>query len=140
MADVILTYFCMIGFPHKGGIVAINQLTFFTSDFHVTGSVPLIGETIHSYHHVEVGMLKDSPLMGTFLLPPPPLPDSSPLVAYINMISSSTILTNPWIVPNETNIHSFSDRMPLSSIDLDYKSIYSDCETYSLSSINWVDQ
>jgi len=28
---VISTYFCMIAFPHKGGIIVINQLTFFSS-------------------------------------------------------------------------------------------------------------
>jgi hypothetical protein len=127
MVVVISTYFCMITFPHKGGIVAIDQLTFFASDSHVTGSVPLVGETLHSYQHVGVGLLKDSSLMGTFSLPPPLLPDNSSSVAYINMISSSTILADPWIVPDETNIQSFGDRMPLSPIELDYEAIYSAC-------------
>jgi len=71
--------------------------------------VPLVGETLHPYQHVRVGVLKDSPLMGTFSLPLPLLPDSSPSIAYINIISSSTIPTNPCIVPDETNIDSFGD-------------------------------
>lgn len=85
-------------------------------------------------------MLKDSSLMGTFFLPPPTLPDSAPLVSYINMISSSTITTNPWIVPDETNINIFGDRMLLSPIKIDYKAIYSACATYSdlTFMINWI--
>jgi len=109
----------MITFPHKGRIVAIYQIPFFASDSHVTGSLPLVGETLHSYQHVEVGLFKDSLFMGTFSLPPPSLLDSSSLFAYINMISSSIFQAYPWIVPDETSIHSFGDQMSLSSIELD---------------------
>lgn len=56
------------------------------------------------------------------------------------MISSSTILIDPWIVLDETKIHSLSDRMPLSPIEIDYEAIYLACSTYSFSSINWVDK
>lgn len=66
MVFVVSTYFDMITFPHKGGILAIDQLTFFASNSNVTGSVPLVGEALHSYQHVGFGLLKDSSLMGTF--------------------------------------------------------------------------
>lgn len=89
MASFISTYFCMIAFPHKCRIMAINQPIFFTIDSHVTGSAPLVGETLHSYQHVGVGLLKDSSPMGTFLVPPPPLHNKSYLVSYINMILAS---------------------------------------------------
>lgn len=81
MAAVIWTYFHRIAFPHKGGIVAIDQLTFLASDFHVTRSVLLVGETLHSYQHVRVGLLRDSSLMGTFSLPPPRLLNRSSSLA-----------------------------------------------------------
>lgn len=86
----------MITFPHKGIIVAIDQLTLFASSSQVTKSVPLIGRALHLYYHIRV--------MGTFYLPIPSLIDIYPSISYINMISSST---NPWIVPNDSNNHSF---------------------------------
>lgn len=140
MVVLFSTYFHMITFLHKGGILAIDKLTIFPYDSHVTISFPLVGETLHSYQHVGVGLMKDSSLMGTFSLPPPPLLDSSSLLTYINMISSSTILTDPWVVPDEANIHSFGDRISLSPIELDYEAIYLACLAYSFSSINWVDR
>lgn len=41
MVVVVSTYFRMISFPHKGGIVAIDQLTFFSTSSQFIGSVPL---------------------------------------------------------------------------------------------------
>lgn len=78
--------------------------------------------------------------MGTFSVPPPLLSIYSPSVAYINMISYSMILTNPWTVLDETDIQSFGNQMLLSPIEKDYKSIYSACATHTFSSINWVDR
>lgn len=49
MVVVVSTYFQMIDFPHKCGIIAINQLTFFSIDSSVVGSIPLVGETPHLY-------------------------------------------------------------------------------------------
>lgn len=66
--------------------------------------------------------------MGTFSLPPPfphALPENSNPVSYVNMISSFTSPFDPWIVPNESNIDTFFDRMSLSPIELDYEDIYS---------------
>lgn len=95
MSDIISTYFHMIIFPHKGKILATDQLTFFAFHSHVTGTIPLLGETLHSYQHVGVGLLNDSSFMGTFSLPPPVLPEISPSITYINMISSSTTRADP---------------------------------------------
>jgi len=141
MASVVLTYFRMIVFPHIGGIVSIDQLTFFFFDSLVTRSVPLMGKTPHPYQHARVGLLKDSSLMGTFSLPPPSLPNKSISVSYINMIYSCTTLADPWIETDEYNIESFNDYMPLNPIELDYEAIYSVCVVnFALSSsINWVD-
>lgn len=41
-------------------------------------------------------------------------------VAPTNMISSSTIQTDPWIVSNNYNIELFGDCMSLSRIELEY--------------------
>lgn len=140
MAAVISTYFHMITFSQKGRIVSIDQLTLFAFDSHFTRIVLLVGETIHSYQHVRVGLLKDSSLKGTFLIPPSLFLDNSSSVAYINMISSSTFQNDPWIVLDETSIHSFSDRMSLNPIELDYEAIYSACVMHTFSLINWFDR
>lgn len=63
MATVVSTYFKTVAFPHKGGIVSIDQLTLFATNSEVTGSIPLVGETPHPYQHVRVGLLKDSSLI-----------------------------------------------------------------------------
>jgi len=107
MAAVISTYFHIFSFPHKGDIVAIEKLTFFNSNSHVIESAALVGKTLHSYQHVGVRLLKDSLLVGNFSLPPPPLLDNSPLVSYINMISSYFFVDDHLIIPDEINIHNF---------------------------------
>lgn len=56
------------------------------------------------------------------------------------MISSSMILANPWIVPDETDIKIFGDRMRLSPIEQDHETIYSACPAHTFSLINWIDQ
>lgn len=49
MAIVVSSYFWMIAFPHKGTIVAIDQITNFVSNSPIIGSVPLVRETLHPY-------------------------------------------------------------------------------------------
>lgn len=119
--------------------MAIDQKTFFAFDPNVIGIVPLVGEALNSYQHVVVGLLKDSSLMGKFSLPPPPLPNSTS-VSYINMMSSSTILIDPWIVRHETSIKSFGEWIHLSSVDQYYEAIFSNRETHNFSLVNWVDR
>jgi len=77
--------------------------------------------------------------MGEFSLPPPPPSNSPPSVSYINMISSSMILIDPWVVPCETDIQIFGDRMLLSLIEQYYEAIYSACASHTFSLINFVD-
>jgi hypothetical protein len=64
-------------------------------------NIPFVGDSQSAYMSVGVGMFKDSSLMGTFTLPPPP-PSSN--VAPINMISSFTSGSlgsfDPWVVPH----------------------------------------
>lgn len=108
--------------------MAIDQLTFFANNSQTNGSIPLVGESPPPCQHVRVGLLKDSSLMGTFSLPPPDIPN---LVAFINMISSCLIPSNPWIVPNASNVDTFGDRMPLSPFEIEYEAIYSACLTHS---------
>lgn len=117
MATIVSTYFSMIAFPHKGRIISIDTVTFFSFDYNVTRTVHLVGEALYSYQHIGVGFLKHPSLMGTFSLPPPLLPISSPSVAYINMISSSMIQDNTWIRPDETDIKYFGDKMMLNPIE-----------------------
>jgi hypothetical protein len=86
MHAVVSTLFCIVHFPHQGKVVTVDQLAFFNSDTR-TNNVPFIAKTPPGYENVGVGLLKDSTLMGTFPIPPPDIPP--PLVASINMISTS---------------------------------------------------
>jgi hypothetical protein len=86
MHAVVLTLFCVVHFPHQGKVVTVDQLAFFNSDTR-TGNVPFISKTPPGYENVDVGLLKDSLLMGTFPIPLPDVPRSS--VSSINMISTS---------------------------------------------------
>lgn len=70
MVEVVSTYFRITTFPHKGDIIAIDQLTLLATNSSVIGSVPLVEESPHLYQHVGFGLLKDSSIMGTFPLPP----------------------------------------------------------------------
>jgi hypothetical protein len=80
MRAVMSTLFCVLRFPHQGKVVTVDQLAFFNVDAHM-GNVPFIANTPPGYENVGVGLLKDSSLMGTFPIPPPPtIP--SPLVAF----------------------------------------------------------
>jgi hypothetical protein len=76
MRAVVSTIFCVLHFPHQGKVVTVDQLAFFNYDSH-TSNVPFISKTPPSYENVRVGILKDSTLMGTFLIPPP---DITPLL------------------------------------------------------------
>lgn len=142
MVGVVSTYFRMISFPHKGGIVAIDQITLLSIDSLATRSVPLTRETFHPYQHVGIGLLNDSSLIETFSLPPPSFLDKSTFDAYINIISCCTTCIDPWVVPDQFNINSLGDCMLLNVIKLDYAAIYLNCTTYfdPSSSINWVDR
>jgi hypothetical protein len=103
MRVVVSTLFCVLRFPHQGKVVTVDQLAFFNADTRA-GNVPFIENTPPGYENVGVGLLKDSSLMGTFPIPPPPnIP--SPSVASINMISTVPrelpVSVDPWIVPRE---------------------------------------
>jgi hypothetical protein len=69
-----------------------------------------------------VGLFKDSSLMGTFPIPPPDVPH--PVVASINMISTSVHGTpasyDPWMVPNPDDHLHYGDEMPLSLVESAY--------------------
>jgi len=138
MEVMFSTYFRMIAFPHQGGIVSLDQLTFFSTYSQVIGSIPLVAESLQPYQHVGIGLLKDSYLMGNFTLPPP---DISNLVASIDIISSSTIQVDPWIVLDSSNIESFGDHMSLNTIEFEYEAIYSAySENPTIDAlVNWVD-
>jgi hypothetical protein len=100
MSTVVSTLFCVLYFPHQGKIVTVDQLVFFYSDSCV-GSVHFVENILSSsYENVGVVLLKDSSLLGNFLLPPPNI---SPFVAKINMISTgigkSLGSYDPWVIP-----------------------------------------
>jgi hypothetical protein len=108
-------------------VVTIDQLSFFNTDTR-TGNVPFIMNTPEGYENVGVGLLKDSSLMGTFPIPPPPnLSNLS--VASINMISTVPhelpVSADPWIVPEPGDYVCFGNVMPLSPIESDYQAIQS---------------
>jgi len=101
MCTVVSTLFCVICFPHQGKVVIVDQLALFSSDS-CTSNVPFIEKTPLGYENIGVGILKDSSLTSTFLVPPPDVPP--PFVASINMISTTVGETpksyDPWIVPS----------------------------------------
>jgi hypothetical protein len=127
MRVVVSTLFRVIRFPHEGKVVTVDQLTFFNADTR-TGNVSFIAKTPPGYENVGVGLLKDSSLMDTFPIPPPPdIPRSS--VASINMISTMPhelpLSVDPWIVPDPGDHVRFSDVMPLSPVESTYQAIQS---------------
>jgi hypothetical protein len=127
MRAVVSTLFRVVRFPHQGKIVTVDQLAFFNSDTR-TGNVSFIAKTPPGYENVGVGLLKDSSLMGTFPIPPPP-DILRPSVASINMISAIPhelpVSFDPWIVPDPGDHPRFGDVMPLSPIESAYHAIQS---------------
>jgi hypothetical protein len=126
MCAVVLTLFHVVCFPHQGKFITIDQLAFFNSDSH-TGKVLFITKNPLGYENVDVGLLKDSLLMGTF---PIPLPDVPHLyVASINMISTSIhelpASHNPRIVLDPGDHLRYGDEMPLSPVKSAYQAIQS---------------
>jgi hypothetical protein len=126
MRTVVSTLFCVICFLHQGKVVTVDQLAFFNSDSH-TSNVPFISKTPPSYENVDVGLLKDSTLMGTFPIPPPDIPP--PFVALINMISTSVCETpesyDMWIVPDPHDCLRYGEKIPLSTVESSYQAIQS---------------
>jgi hypothetical protein len=127
MRDIVSTLFRVLRFPHQGRVVTVDQLAFFNADTR-TGNVPFIANTPPGYENVGVGLLKDSSLLGTFPIPPPPnIP--SPYIASINMISTMPrellVSADPWIIPDPGDHVRFGNVMPLSPIESDYQAIQS---------------
>jgi hypothetical protein len=127
MRVVVSTLFRVVRFPHQGKVVMVDQLAFFNSDTR-TGNMMFIAKTPLGYENVDVGLLKDSSLMGSFPIPPPPdVPN--PSVASINMISTVPhdlpVSSYPWIVPDPEDHTRFGDVMPLSLIESAYHAIQS---------------
>jgi hypothetical protein len=125
MRVVVSTLFCVVCFPHQGKVVTVDQLVFFNSDTR-TGNVLFIAKTPTGYENVGVGLLKDSSLMGTFPIPPPPdIP--CPSIASINMISTVPhelpMSADPWIVPDPGDHAPFDDIMSLSPVKSAYHAI-----------------
>jgi hypothetical protein len=86
MCAVVSTLFHVVRFPHQGKVVTVDQLAFFNFDTR-NGNVLFIAKTPPGYENIDVDLLKDSSLMGTFPISPPDVPHSS--VSSINMISTS---------------------------------------------------
>jgi hypothetical protein len=126
MHAVVSTLFRVVRFPHQGKVVTVDQLAFFNSDKR-TGNVTFIAKPPPGYENVDVGLLKDSSLMGTFPIPPLDVPCSS--VASINMISTLPhelpVSHDPWIVPDPGDHIHFSDVMSLSPVEYAYQAIQS---------------
>lgn len=51
----------MIAFPHKGGIIIIDQTSLFASSSQVMGSIPFVNRPLLSLQSVGVGLFKDPP-------------------------------------------------------------------------------
>jgi hypothetical protein len=88
MSVIVSTLFLVPHFPHQGKFITVDQLALFNSDSH-TRNVPFISKTPLRYENVGVGLLRDSTLMGTFLIPPLDVPP--PFFTSINMISTLSV-------------------------------------------------
>jgi hypothetical protein len=126
MHIVVSTLFHVVHFPHQGKVITVDQLAFFNLDM-CTGNILFIAKTPPGYENIDVGLLKDSSLMGTFPIPPPDVPHSS--FASINMISISIHETpvshDPWMVPDPDDHLRYGDEMPLSPVESAYQAIQS---------------
>jgi hypothetical protein len=127
MRAVMSTLFHVVRFPHQVKVVTVDHLSFFKYYTH-TGNVPFIENTPPGYENVGVDLLKDSSLMGTFPIPPPPdLP--RPFIASINMISivphELLVSVDPWLVPDPGDHVRFGDVMSLSPVESTYQAIQS---------------
>lgn len=87
MNVVSSTIFRLLCFPHQGKIVTINQFNYCTPNLHpnVNTTVPLISESASAPQSIGVGIFKYAFPMWVFHLPPPDIPNITP----INMISSN---------------------------------------------------
>jgi hypothetical protein len=129
MRAVVLNLFCVVHFPHQGKVIIVNQLAFFNSNERID-NIPFISKPpppSPRYEKVNVGLLKDSSLMGTFPIPSPNVPH--PSVTSINMISTSihgTLVSHdPWMVPNPDDHLRYGNEMPLSLVESAYQAIQS---------------
>jgi len=121
MTAIASSVFRLIKFPHNGKIITIDQLTNFSSNPASTDSIQHIGKTTIPYKDVDVGLIKDSGLLGTFSFPPP---NVSLYIATIHMISLNTIIFyDPWIVPSDSEVDSFGGAMPLSPFQIAYQTV-----------------
>jgi hypothetical protein len=114
MCGVVSILFHVLHFPHQRKVIIIDQLAFFNSDS-CTSNIPFISKTPPGYKNVGVGLLKDSTLMGTFLMPPPDI--LPPFVASINMISTfireTPVSHESWIVPDPSDYLLYGEQIPL---------------------------
>jgi hypothetical protein len=125
MHVVVSTLFHVLCFLHQEKVITIDQMAFFNSGS-CTSNVPFISKTPPDYENVNVGLLKDSTLMGMFPIPPP---DTPPFVTSINMIStifSETLESyDPCIVPIPDFCLHYSDQLPLNPMELACQAIQS---------------
>lgn len=98
-------------------------MCYYTSDPNSVGSIPFVGKMNSPYEYIGVGLLKDSSLMGTFVIPPPNFPSYS---TEANTIKSRTMQSpDPWIMPLEYELSSYGSEMPLSPFELAYQVVQS---------------
>lgn len=110
-------------FLHKGRIVKVDQLSYYTSDPNSTSNIPFVGKSTTPYEEVGVYLLKDSYLMRNFAFLPPILLHNE---TQINMITSSTFeMGYPWKVPSKSKMILYDDEMPHSPFELAYEAIRS---------------
>ena len=81
------------------------------------------------YEYVGVGLMKDSNLIGTFIIAPPSVLRK---IYNINMISSITIpFYDTWVVPSESKLDSYNGEIPLSPFEYAYVAVQSYSDTPS---------
>jgi hypothetical protein len=128
MNAIASSVFQCVQFPHKGKIVIIDQLDFYTTDARspATNNIPFLGDHKITYESIGVGLLKYSILMGIF---PTPLPLTTHHISTIDMISTASYQSfessDPWIVPILLEFDTLGDTVPLSPTKTSYVSIQS---------------
>lgn len=81
---------CIIWFPHKGHIITIDWFSYCQPDPTTADTnVPMVDTSKSGFESIDVDMLKNSSLIGTFSLPPPIYYLDSTLVFVISLTPKS---------------------------------------------------
>lgn len=122
---VIFYLFYVMCFHHLWKFVTIDSLDYCTLDLRTNANtnVSFYSDSPRGYVSVNVGLFKDSYLLGTF---PPPLLNIGPMepIYMISCIGHFSLTSyDHWITPHNLEVDSFGATMSLSPAEMSYSTI-----------------